>query len=242
MSRNFELLKQLEIEVGQANPLQTEADAVTAKQVSTADAARLFGVETVHLVQTVFLSTTQRSSRRVVFCGVDDENGSSSVCASAGRALTALSDKSVCLVDADIRLQCLSSLFGINRSIPFPNTASVRDRCVRIEGNLWLADGELLVNESGALLSAAELRHRFTQLEDAFDYLLVDAPAVGVSRDASLVGEVVGAAILIIEANSTRRQTARRAKESLEGAGVRLLGTVLRNRSFPIPESLYKRL
>jgi Mrp family chromosome partitioning ATPase len=77
---------------------------------------------------------------------------------------------------------------------------------------------------------------------DAFDYLLVNAPGIGVSRDAALVGEVVGAAILVVEANATRRQTARRAKESLEAAGVRLLGTVLRNRSFPIPESIYKRL
>ena len=31
-------------------------------------------------------------------------------------------------------------------------------------------------------------------------------------------------------------------KETLDAAGVRLLGTVLNNRSFPIPERLYKRL
>jgi Mrp family chromosome partitioning ATPase len=242
MSRNFELLKQLEIEVDQARPLRTETNAIAEEQVSSADAARLFGVETVHLVQTVFLSTTQRSTRRVVFCGVDDDNGSSSVCANAAKALTAISRKSVCLVDADIRLQCLSSIFGIRRSVPFPSSASVRERCVHIEGDLWLADPDLLVNDAGAFLSAAELRHRFTQLEDKFDYVLVNAPAVSVSREAALLGEIVGAAILVIEANSTRRQTARRAKESLEAAGVRFLGTVLRNRSFPIPESLYKRL
>jgi Mrp family chromosome partitioning ATPase len=242
MSRNFELLKQLEIEVDQASPLRIETNALTAKQVSSADAALLFGAETVHLVHTVFLSTTQRTCRRVVFCGVDDQNGSSSVCANAAKALTAISDKSVCLVDADVRLQGLSGIFGIHRSVPFPSSASVRERCVHIEGNLWLADTDLLVNDAGGLLSTVELRHRFTQLEDAFDYLLVDAPAVCGSRDAALVGEAVGTAILVIEANSTRRQTARKAKDSLETAGIRMLGTVLRNRSFPIPESLYKRL
>jgi Mrp family chromosome partitioning ATPase len=242
MSRNFELLKQLEIEVDQASPLRTETNSIGPKQVSPADAARTYGAETVHLVQTVFLSTTQRSSRRVVFCGVDDENGSSSICASAARALTAISDKSVCMVDADVRLQCLSSIFGISRSLSFSSAVSTRERCVHIEGNLWLADADLLVNDSGALLSSAELRHRFQQLEDTFDYLLVDTPAVGVSREAALIGEVVGAAILVVEANSTRRQTARKAKDSLEAAGIRLLGTVLRNRSFPIPEGLYKRL
>jgi hypothetical protein len=43
------------------------------------------------------------------------------------------------------------------------------------------------------------------------------------SRDAALIGEVVGTAILIVEANCTRRQSARRAKDSLEASGVRLL-------------------
>jgi Mrp family chromosome partitioning ATPase len=242
MSRNFELLKQLQVEVDHSLPLHTETDGLIAKQASSAEAVRLFGVETVHLVQTVFLSATPRSSRRVVFCGVDGGSGSSSVCASAGRALTAISDKSICLVDADVRLQYLSSAFGISNSIPFPSSASVRERCAHIEGNLWLAGTDLLANDCGVLLTSAELRHRLTQLMDAFDYLLVNAPGIGVSRDAALVGEVVGAAILVVEANATRRQTARRAKESLEAAGVRLLGTVLRNRSFPIPESIYKRL
>lgn len=242
MSRNFELLKQLEIEVDQANPRGTPTDGITTKQTSPAEAARLFGPETVHLVQTVFLSATQRSSRRVVFCGVDGENGSSSVCATSARALTAISDKSVCLVDANVRLQGLSSIFGIHKSVTFSTSASVRERCAHIEGNLWLADVDLLVNDTGALLPTAELRHRFKQLEDTFDCVLVDAPPAGLSRDAALIGEVVGSAILVVEANSTRRQNARRAKDSLEAAGVRLLGTVLRNRSFPIPEGLYKRL
>jgi hypothetical protein len=54
--------------VDQASPLRTDTDALTEKQTTTADAARLFGVKTVRLVQTVLLSTNQRSSRRVVFC------------------------------------------------------------------------------------------------------------------------------------------------------------------------------
>jgi Mrp family chromosome partitioning ATPase len=56
------------------------------------------------------------------------------------------------------------------------------------------------------------------------------------------LGQVADAAILVIEANSTRRLTARNAKETFDAAGVRLLGTVLHNRSFPIPEKLYRRL
>ena len=52
MSRNFELLKQLEVEVDHSLPLHTEADSLITKHASSAEAVRLFGVETVHLVQT----------------------------------------------------------------------------------------------------------------------------------------------------------------------------------------------
>jgi Mrp family chromosome partitioning ATPase len=48
--------------------------------------------------------------------------------------------------------------------------------------------------------------------------------------------------ILVLSALRTRRATALRAKEMLEGAHARLLGTILTDRVFPIPESLYRRL
>jgi Mrp family chromosome partitioning ATPase len=79
-------------------------------------------------------------------------------------------------------------------------------------------------------------------LEDAFEYLLIDAPGARTSKDAELLGYVVDAAVLVIEANKTRRLAAGKAKERLEAAGVRLLGTVLNDRTFPIPDTLYKFL
>jgi Mrp family chromosome partitioning ATPase len=86
------------------------------------------------------------------------------------------------------------------------------------------------------------LKERLSELRDEFEYMLIDAPGTNVCGDAQLLGLVADAAILVIEANKTRRQAALRAKESLEAAGVRLLGTVLHNRSFPIPERLYNIL
>jgi Mrp family chromosome partitioning ATPase len=35
---------------------------------------------------------------------------------------------------------------------------------------------------------------------------------------------------------------ARKAKQTLEAANVRVLGTVLNNRTFPIPEKIYRML
>jgi MinD-like ATPase involved in chromosome partitioning or flagellar assembly len=134
-------------------------------------------------------------------------------------------------------------MFSADEEFAFTEKShSIRDKCLQIEANLWLGGIDWLIDNNGSLLSATRLRDSFGQLRRAFDYLLIDAPAMSGSGDAGILGQAADTVVLVIEANGTRRLTARKAKEDLEAAGVRLLGTVLYNRTFPIPEGIYKRL
>ena len=247
MSRNFELMTQLEIEAGITDKaISTAADQGARMAVAPILSSRscdVGGEEILHLVQRIFLSANGSAPRQVVLCGVDDDNGSSSVCAKAGRTLAANSSRPVCLVDANVRSSRLSGMFGVDGKNPFSGpTAPLREHCVKVGGNLWLAGPNILADNSRVLLPPVHLRERLRQLRDEFEYILIDSPGTSVCGDAQLLGMVADAAILVIEANSTRRLTARNAKASLDAAGVRVLGTVLHNRSFPIPERLYRRL
>ena len=244
MSHNFELLKQIQYEWGAKDDRKLDdVTRLATKTVASRDGVNTYEEEMLRLVRRVFLSPDGSAPRLVVFCGVDGESGSSSVFASAGQILAANSSRSVCLVDANAPFQRLSGTFAVDTTAPFSSTsASVREQCVEIGGNLWLAGTAVLADGRGALLSVDELKQRLAQLRGVFEYVLIDAPGTSVCGNAALLGQVADAAILVIEANSTRRLTARKAKETLDAAGVRLLGTVLHNRSFPIPERLYKRL
>jgi Mrp family chromosome partitioning ATPase len=247
MSRNFELMTQLELEAGVLDkPLPGAADRVAARQVVpilSSHAGSASGEEMLRLIQRIFLSANGNGPRQVVLCGVDGENSSSSVCAMAGRTLAANSSRPVCVVDANVRSPRLSAMFGVEGKNPFSGpSAPLRDQCVKVGNNLWLAGPNILADNSRVLLPPDQLKERLTQLREAFEYMLIDAPGTSVCGDAQLLSQFADAAILVIEANSTRRLTARKAKESLDAAGVRVLGAVLHNRSFPIPERLYKRL
>jgi len=196
----------------------------------------------LRLVQGLFLSTSGSVHRGVVFCGVDRENGSSSVCARAGRTLAAYSSRSVCLVDANLRSPRLSSLLGVETTAFLRKPVSVRERCVEIGENLWLAGTGFLADDRGALPSVATLKQHLAELSEVFEFVLIDAPGAGVSVDAAILGQIVNGTVLVIDADRTRRIAARKVKEFLDAAGVRLLGTVLHNRSFPIPKGLYDKL
>ncbi|MGH9514929.1 MAG: hypothetical protein ACRD3P_04535 [Terriglobales bacterium] len=78
------------------------------------------------------------------------------------------------------------------------------------------------------------------ELRSAFDYFLLSANI----NDCEMPGlcNLCEAAVLVLTANVTRREAALKAKEQLLRQGVTLLGTVLDQRTMPIPESIYRRL
>lgn len=237
MSCNFELITELKSALG-----ATSSSSV-ARAASVFNSGGACREQMAGLVQRVFLSRNGAAPRQVVFCGINTEVGCSSVCAQVGRVLAAHSAREVCLVDANLCSQRLAGILGIDATpISAERSKPVRERCVQVNDKLWLAGAGLLAGDSETLPPVAELKERLARLASAFEYVLIDSPGANVSGDAAVLGCAADAAILVIEANVTRRVTARKAKEVLDAANVRLLGTVLYNRTFPIPEQLYGRL
>ncbi|MGH9594657.1 MAG: hypothetical protein ACRD5L_16320, partial [Bryobacteraceae bacterium] len=60
--------------------------------------------------------------------------------------------------------------------------------------------------------------------------------------DASLLARHADGLVLVVEAGATRREAARKIADDLRAAHMRVLGVVLNNRTYPIPERLYRRL
>ncbi len=86
------------------------------------------------------------------------------------------------------------------------------------------------------------MRARMAELNQAFDHVLVDSPALNRSSDALVLGRMVDGLLLVLQSNATKRETARNVIASIRNANVNLLGAVLNKRTFPIPQNLYDRL
>jgi Mrp family chromosome partitioning ATPase len=239
----FEVLRQTEIETDKPADIQSRGDggALVAKGVLLSERGDQYDGEILRLVQTLFLSGSPRTPHRLVFCGVDDAEGSAMVCASAGRALVARNE-SVCVLNAHRRGARLSKLLGVADDDLLLDSLPRHDRCVRVSNQLWMAGPDMVRDDSGSLIPVNELKLLLARLQGLYRTVLIDAPGTSSSRDAALLGQLADAAVLVVEANSTRKIAARKAKEFLERAGVQLIGTILHNRTFPIPEALYRIL
>jgi len=247
MSRNFEVLCRVE---QQENALTTESTVVVSALL---DDKRAYAPawktsspahsEILKLVQALFLSSAN-SPHRVLFCGVDTGEGSRRVCASAAKALAGEVSSRVCLVDAKVLGPPLPRSVDLDEPVFPPSNPVERSGPVarQIDGNLWFVSAGDLRSAGDSNSGAEQMCSNLLDLQKEFGYLLVDAPPLGADIIASVLGQVMDGVVLILEANATRRVKARSVIQILDAANVRLLGTVLNNRTFPIPEKLYRRL
>ena len=246
MSRNFELLQQIEKE-HEVLPTLTRPVISGNGRKPRLDLEALTREEKMKLVQRLFLLPGSDAPRMVVFCGVEAGDGSSWVCAHASETLASQVKGSVCVVDANMRTPFLHEYFRRDKlcglSDAMLQSGPVRNFAHQVNGgNLWVITCGSKTTDPHTLLSSDRLQLRLTELRAEFDYVLVDGPPVNLCADATVLGKLADGVVLVVQANSTRREAARKAKEGLEGAKVRLLGAVLNKRTFPIPEALYRKI
>lgn len=206
--------------------------------------AELVRHEEAKLVQRVFLSPASDAPRTVLFAGVDHDNGSAHVCLRVGHALTRLTPRSVCVVDADLRAPKLQTLVGADageglaEAIAHPEAASSFARRLAPE-NLWLvAAGS--ANELDSLVSVDRMSACLTTLATRFEHVVINAPAIDLWAESMAVSRLVDGVVLVLRAHVTRREIVRHVMARLEDFDTPLLGIVLNDRTFPIPEAVYR--
>ena len=96
--------------------------------------------------------------------------------------------------------------------------------------------------ESPSLLNSDSLKLRLQELRKEFDYILIDSPALNLYADAVTLGRNADGVVVVLQAQSTRRESALKGLASLRDAHVEVFGAVLNRRTFPIPNFVYRRL
>jgi Mrp family chromosome partitioning ATPase len=249
MSRTFEILElvQQDRDLFQVPPVQKTSPVSASKiksQISRLDLAEFNRQEILRLVQHVFLLGSGKEgcgARQVVFCGVDAGAGSRLLCAQVGRSLANQAQSQVCVVDATLRTPSCDTLYNVSESdslAPIGGNGQVERQ---VTDNLWVVPIHSLPTV-GDVPTAEPLRVLIKYLRSKFDYVIISAPPMGSHSEALLFGQMSDGVVLVLEANSTRRVAARKAKVALEMSNIRVLGVALNNRTFPIPEKIYERL
>jgi len=254
MSRNFELLQKIgrekslyatttaEEPIREMEPPPIVVPVGSRLQIEGAELE-----EITKLVQRVFLLPGNESPRTVVFSGAESGNGCSWVCARVAEVLAGHVSGSVCLVDANLRSPGLNGQFAVENHHGLTDALRERDPIRSFaqplsRPRLWLVTSGSAGEDGQSLLASDRMRLRLAELRAEFDYVLIDTAAIGSSNDATVLGSSTDGLVMVLKANSSRRESARKAIHDLRAAKVRVLGAVLNQRTFPIPQSIYEKL
>jgi Mrp family chromosome partitioning ATPase len=253
MSKNFELLQKLGKEQELLGPIdgnrrEVFAETIPPIAVPSSDAGAQPGLEEISgLAQQIFLTSGADTPRIVVFASTEPGSGCSWVCTHLGEVLASRMAGSVCLVDANLRDPSLHQYFGCDNDNGMaeallhldPIRTFVRPLSVP---NLWLISAGSRAEEAQAQLSSDRMRLRLTELRKEFDYVLIDTAAMSVCNDAIGLGWMSDGVVIVLKANASHRETARQAIQDLQSGKAKVLGAVLNQRTYPIPDSIYRNL
>jgi capsular exopolysaccharide synthesis family protein len=215
--------------------------------MDTLQIAHIAAQEELNLVQRVFLAAERQNHRVVIFTAASRGSGCTWLVGRVAKSLVEHAGASVCAVDANLHWPSLHTVLGLDNQHgllqAMVQTQPIRNflRPVKNTTFFVLTSGGSVADSHKVLLSDA-FKSRVAELAEEFDYVLIDTPAINASNDATLVARQSDGVVLVLEANSTKRDTAQNAKLALEAVHVPILGAVLNKRTYPIPESIYRRL
>lgn len=208
---------------------------VPVEKASASSLERFAGEQIRGLARSLYFAGPN-PCRRVVFSAVDRKTEVSALCRSVAEVLSSEAAGTTCILDADFLGQPESASFTSDQT----RFGRLRDSSLQLSSRLWYMPPKVFRGERGAI-SSAWLKARLAELRLEFDYLVIQASA-GTTNQAALLAQLCDGLVLVVEANSTRRISAQKVREMLTAAHVRLLGTVLSERTFPIPRAIYERL
>ena len=146
------------------------------------------------------------------------------------------------LIDSDLRMPSLTDYLGIETetglSEILSGKVSLKDAIVKLEpSGLHLLPGGEARSDVAEMISGPKFKEILREAREMFDYVIIDAPPLGIFTDATVLINHADGALLVVRANRTRYSHVERILESLPRD--RMMGVILNQSEDVMNESHY---
>jgi capsular exopolysaccharide synthesis family protein len=170
---------------------------------------------------------------------------------SEGKSVTALNlswmlaqtDGVKCLIiDSDLRMPSLTDYLGIETdkglSDVLAGKSSVKESIIKLNpAGLHILPGGEARNDVAELISGPKFKEILRECREMFDFVIIDAPPLGIFTDAAVLMNHADGAMLVIRAGRTKYSAVDRVMETVPRE--RMLGVVLNQSEDVLDESHY---
>lgn len=184
--------------------------ALTAKDALAQERYRTLAVRVLN-------EASRRKLKTLVITSAEEGEGKSTVAANLAWAMSNRSERRVLLIDANLRSPSISRMLGLASSRGWLDAADdltgLADVTVRIDPNrLYVMAARISATAAGRQESAADMSDALTSsrfekllagLQQRFDFVVIDAPAVLTSADAQQLASVADGTVIVARSGVT---------------------------------------
>lgn len=139
-------------------------------------------------------------------------------------------ERKVLLMDCDLREGTLTKYMGMDTGVGVSEllrTGRIEDKWKQIAQDVsFLPCGEI-VGDPSELFLAHKSAECLKNLDQEYDYIVLDAPAVQTATDAIDLSRIADGVVMLIQADTTRMQSAEACKKRLQAVNAKIIGAVL---------------
>ena len=182
-------------------------------------------------LRTRLLEAGERERKRAfVITSAGVEEGKTLTALNLGWLLAQTDGITALVIDADLRQPCAADYLGIETvcglSEVLTGETRLTEAILKLQPvGLHLLPGGAARDDVAELLSGPRFGRLLDEARKLFDYIIIDAPPLGVFTDANLLINRADAALLVVRASKTRYSVVDRLLEQLPRE--RMLGVVL---------------
>ena len=194
-------------------------------------------------LRTQILHKSQRQKlQSIVVASVNPSEGKSVTAINLSWLLAQTDGVRALIIDSDLRMPSLTDYLGIEAdkglSHILAERATLQESIIKLEpAGLHLLPGGEARSDVAELISGPKFKEILRQARDMFDYIIIDAPPLGIFTDATVLINHADGAMLVVRAGRTRYSAIDRILETLPRE--RMLGVVLNESEDVLDETDY---
>ncbi len=229
-----------------SHPLEKEIPRLLANDLQVFQE----NIETIRM-QDPFKSVLITSSIRREGCSVLSANWGKLLARERLDALPVVTGETISggilLIDANLRKPAIHSLFDLDRKRGLTELLNGELQIDEVlkgtpRKNLWVITAGKPAANPADLLGSLIMKGVLNECRERFQFIVVDSAPVTLYAETLALAKQIEAVVLVVNSGVTRWEVALSCRKQLQRVNPRLLGVILNQRKFYIPEWIYQKI
>jgi len=197
-----------------------------------------------NLSEQIYLFVKNKSLKSFLITDAEGSEQTATIVANLGIYLAARQGHKVLIIDANLGIPSMSKIFNTSNT---PGLSDVLGGKISFEETVHKLDSNLYILPAGntvlnpiTFLESSNMSEVIKKAKEQFEVVFIECADLRNFTDAVILSSIVDGVILVVTEGKVRRHIVKNAIAPLEEKKVNLVGVILNNRKFPIPEIIYK--